>query len=348
MIVSRLRKHFMITIVSLSVAFGTLQCTRETPSCFFPEANQDAARFVVLPGRQYRVVFPHAPSASAPDSLGNAANWARLILAPMYRKAVVLKADDFKATEDEKWQKFLCIVLRLNLRSSVGLICNSLLMAHQDILEWMKSFDGSQIEIFVHGWDHSLGEDHAEFKGSALETQFRHLQLAIHTMREKLGITPHTFGAPGNAIDQNTLEALIQNPEIKVWLFGLPNEEIFVLPRILEIEKQVGSVYSKKAFISFYEKKKQAEVLTLQLHPRMWTTEDFQNFLDIVGFLATTADRQFMTPYGYYTWLQDRDKILVVKIGENAYLIDCRNARYSHELDFFAPPDSFSEVAPQS
>ena len=105
-----------------------------------------------------------------------------------------------------------------------------------------------------------------------------------------------TFGAPGNAIDNNTITALDSFDEIKVWFYGLDGSNKLVLERTSDMEYPAG----KPDYISFLESYDSTkEYLVFQIHPNMWDENQFEEFKKIISYLKEQKIT-FVLPYEYY------------------------------------------------
>ncbi|MCJ8013528.1 polysaccharide deacetylase family protein [Paenibacillus sp. KQZ6P-2] len=219
---------------------------------------------------------------------------------------IILKADDLiydsVHTLPAGFNKFIEYISRKQIKASLGIIGRSLetdVTAYFDALQEIHS--SGLFEIWNHGYQHLLrgrkvrGEMFDEFQNTSSEYQYDNMLKTQQLAKTKLGITLRTFGAPGNAIDDNTVKAIEQIDEIKVWLFGKPSGKL-VLYRYCDIEyPTLKPDYSK--FVEHYTT--QRDYLVLQVHPKEWSKEDFMEFEKIIDFLLT-KDVAFITPYDFY------------------------------------------------
>lgn len=209
---------------------------------------------------------------------------------------VVLKLDDTWAVNgrlSERWQRIDDFAADRGIRYTVGIIANSLEGNHPEYLASLRAIAGSgRAELWHHGYDHKAWEEDGkklrEFSGSGFEHQLDHLRKAQALAKEKLGVTLETFGAPYNATDADTVRALAELPEIKVWLFAPRNvtSTKFTTPQIgaVNIEHPVH----KPNFEQFklgYAKHKTDPYLVMQGHPMSWDDAAFAEFARIVDFL---------------------------------------------------------------
>lgn len=201
-----------------------------------------------------------------------------------------------------RWIRFIELIETKKAKAGLGLVCNFLEKADKSFMECARLVAQSEnFEIWHHGFDHmrrgqtTSGENICEFKHTPLTFQLEHLQQGLRLAECKLGIKLHTFGAPENAIDENTKNALQLVPEIRVWLYGLPGTDKVNLTRNGEIEYPLF----KPDFGKFVENfDTTITPLTLQVHPAAWEDEQFVQFENILDFLKAQGV-QFMTPWEY-------------------------------------------------
>ncbi len=225
----------------------------------------------------------------------------------IFRQLIILKADDLtydnKTIISDNWRRFFHYVVSEKIKSSVGLIINSLETEDERYFGLLQYLDRTgYIELWNHGYDHRLeaqhsnGELYDEFRNSSLELQKEHLRKAAAIAQEKLNITLRTFGAPGNAIDSTTVLALQTFDEIKVWFFGLEGANKFVLGRSAEMEYPTGKP-DYNSFIQSYDPNE--EYLVFQIHPNQWDETQFNEFKKIISYLEERQST-FILPYEYY------------------------------------------------
>jgi len=158
---------------------------------------------------------------------------------------------------------------------------------------WVEKWDESEVNWFrqlhesgrYYFWNH--GDTHAEreFESLSVEESVRHICRTQTLVREKLGIALTCFGAPCNAITDNTMKALEAVPEIRTWLFGLEDykginyrfrvalERPFPRPNFIRFLSAYGRLSSDE------------EVVVLQGHPNFWGFWDLFNFTLVVIYL---------------------------------------------------------------
>lgn len=225
----------------------------------------------------------------------------------IFKQLVILKADDLIYDKEkvisENWTRFLHFVVSNKIKTSVGLIVNSLETDDERYSGLLKYLNKTGfIELWIHGYDHrlgatnSVGELYDEFRNSSLEFQIEQLKKAFDLSKQKLGFTMHTFGAPGNAIDNSTTSALDALDEIKVWFFGVESSKKLVLGRSAEMEYPVGNP-DFNSFVKDHDTK--STYIVFQIHPNMWNENQFDEFKKIIGYLKDQK-LTFVLPYEYY------------------------------------------------
>lgn len=220
---------------------------------------------------------------------------------------VILKADDLIYDENniisKNWYRFFEYVVSKKIKTSVGVVVNSLNTEDERYPALLKYLHRTGlIEFWNHGYDHRLGAVHPngeiydEFRNSSLDFQKEQLRKALELSKQKLNLIMSTFGAPGNAIDKNTITALDSFDEIKVWFYGLDGSNKLVLERTSDMEYPAG----KPDYISFLESYDSTkEYLVFQIHPNMWDENQFEEFKKIISYLKEQKIT-FVLPYEYY------------------------------------------------
>ena len=210
--------------------------------------------------------------------------------------SIVLKLDDLVYVEGgpvpERWDDFATLIMEKKVPASIGIIGNSLEVGKEDYFEWIRERNESgYFEFWNHGFDHSrimqADLEIYEFSNSSLSDQVRTLRKTQDLAREKLGIEFVTFGAPYNRIDQNTVTALEEFPEIGIWLYGRTGAKTTkVLPRTptVGIEYPVHQPVFYHFWNNFYFRSAEP-VITIQGHPNSWSESRLREFEMIVDYL---------------------------------------------------------------
>jgi peptidoglycan/xylan/chitin deacetylase (PgdA/CDA1 family) len=222
------------------------------------------------------------------------------------RPVVVIKADDLRYYPNDAvfgagWNRFIAFAQEKGIRISIGIICDSL---DQDAPEYFEKIrqlnDAALVEFWNHGYHHRRDREtgFSEFRGPDYETQLETLLISQALAREKLGFPFHSFGAPFNAVDQNTVKALRQIPELNSWLYGINDAALLpgqvVLDRSVRVEQPVHYP-NYEVFTADFLKDSNRPYYVLQVHPGGWDEERLEVFGEIVAFLLQ-RDAEFITP----------------------------------------------------
>jgi peptidoglycan/xylan/chitin deacetylase (PgdA/CDA1 family) len=278
---------------SWSTNFGKIRATDNEIIFYAPE----------LPGRAMLSV-----TAEASDANGESASrYADSVKIDVYRQLIFLKADDMvydpETVVSPRWQKFIDYISERHLKAGIGIVGSSLEKGNYHYFNYVRklALSGS-FEIWNHGYTHTLnerdenGKIYHEFWNRPVDYQLEHLEKTQELAKDKLGITLHSFGAPGNACDVNTIIALGRVEELKIWYYGPENSGKMVVERTTEIEYPV--LHPKfESFLKNY--RSEHEYISLQVHPNAWDNSQFTEFEQMVEFLISQG-ATFSTPWDYY------------------------------------------------
>lgn len=234
------------------------------------------------------------------------------------KRYVMLKIDDVGNHAGDVHPRFARVADYLaskRLKSGFGVIVKSIEKTPNDrYVAWLKRNaveNGGFIEFWDHGWDHAMGfrckedddcDHEKKYSGehaTGLLHQRRHLALALDTFKKWTGLTMHTLGTAGNAGNADTLAALRERPEMKVWLFGKGEaDDVLILGRWLKLEYAVGKV-GYVDFTKNYRNHRMRDYVVLQGHAAMWSDAMFEDFKKIVELLENDG-WIFVTPYEFY------------------------------------------------
>jgi peptidoglycan/xylan/chitin deacetylase (PgdA/CDA1 family) len=206
---------------------------------------------------------------------------------------IILKADDLAGYPGKnkiipkRWQRFVDLIEKYKIKATIGIIGNSLLFNDEGYFEWVKKYDKlGFIEFWNHGFLHRQfsfdNENYQEFKETTIEYQLQLIEYTNKLAKEKLNIEFKTFGAPYNAIDENTSKAL-NKTNLTHWFFGLDSFKGINLSNRLDIEYPVHIInenYFKDSF-----KKVKKDYFVLQVHPNNWNENSFIEFENVIQFL---------------------------------------------------------------
>lgn len=151
----------------------------------------------------------------------------------MLKRKYLIRLDDACPTMDAaKWQRMEDILDRFGVRPMVGII-----PANKDPKQQIDNVDNAFWEkvkqwekkgwaIALHGYDHCFISEEgmkglnplwkrSEFAGVSLKDQKEKIRKGVSILR-KHGIEPHYFFAPAHTYDENTLEALRTESNIRI------------------------------------------------------------------------------------------------------------------------------------
>ncbi|MBI3828417.1 MAG: DUF2334 domain-containing protein [Planctomycetes bacterium] len=236
---------------------------------------------------------------------------------------IILKLDDVNvktktAAINGAWTRVVDYIEGKKLKASLGIICNSLELDNEGYAKWIKDVQKrGAIEFWFHGYDHAVhtddGKPYNEFNHRSYEEQKDRFVKSQKLAQEKLGFALPGFGPPGGvysaSFDENTVKAMSDVPEMKIWLYPTPLDEagkklneqgkVVVLERVWDVnlESKVGMPDLKKLMEGF-AKHPGREYFVLQGHAAQWDKDRWEEFTKIVEFLES-KHCLFMTPSEY-------------------------------------------------
>ena len=192
----------------------------------------------------------------------------------------ILRLDDASDYMDiEKWQRMEDLLGKYNIKPLVGIIPenqDSTLVGvyERDPLFWDKvtCWKEKGWELALHGCNHKYITEEggmnpvnrrSEFAGVSLEEQCKKIRTGMKIFREH-GIEPRVFFAPSHTFDQNTLEALKKESNIRIISDTVAND-VYYQDGFYFIPQQSGKV-----------RKLPFKVCTFCYHPNMMKEGDFE------------------------------------------------------------------------
>lgn len=145
----------------------------------------------------------------------------------------LIRLDDACPTmHKERWAKIEEILDKYNIKPMVGVIPNNKdpkqVLSECDASFWkhVKDWESKGWAIALHGYDHEYSSsdglrglnpmwNRSEFAGLSLEEQKYKIREGVKILRNN-GISPKYFFAPSHTFDENTIEALRQESDIRV------------------------------------------------------------------------------------------------------------------------------------
>ena len=233
---------------------------------------------------------------------------------------IVLKLDDISQTRSgrvhDTWKRVDEALASRGIKAAYGVVCETLPEATPGYAEWLKSRQASgRVEFWFHGWDHRAheagGQPHNEFAGWTRDGFKAVVDRSQQAALDKLGFAfaafgPTGCGAPGPNLDEAALQALHDDPHIRVALYPTPLDDVgrrvaadgklTILDRVWDVnlESLVG-VPDCKRLIAGYAAHPDRAYFVLQGHPGQWSGGRFDEFLRILDFLQSQK-AVFMTP----------------------------------------------------
>ena len=290
---------------------------------------------LVEPGNRYRLALDKSHDQAELGTRWVSGDFAGSPMAWMQRPALVFKADDFGRAFSKEAVRFVELLDDYRAPASLGII-TSYLPAEPRVLDVYRYLHESGAELWFHGHSHYLQGSGGEFRGRSSHEQARSFAEGQSLAKSKLGIQFHTFGAPGNKIDELTPGVVAQYPRIKVWLFGLTSkeEQALVLPRHVSPELSIGRMVSIRELEAMVESMVRAQhpITTLQVHPLQFGDDDFDRLEALMELLKATQSFRFTTPYGYWRWMKDLGRLHLTKTDDRTYILDTTRAQHPHRL----------------
>lgn len=234
---------------------------------------------------------------------------------------ILFKADDLSTISKAviSLDKF---VNKFDIKVCWGII-GKYLNNHKTV-DFIKSkLNTCNYEFFNHGYDHNTDSKNNifEFKGKNIDYQLEHFYRTQDLFYKKTGGILHGFGAPCNAIDQNTTVAISKYNEkvensfkIKYWFNAHMVENGHMIENVTNIktsfilESKVGVITFKdllrfrKNFSKQVKNDKlssdKTTLITIQIHPYFWTFLSFVYFRIIITYLClfNKSKFKFVTP----------------------------------------------------
>jgi peptidoglycan/xylan/chitin deacetylase (PgdA/CDA1 family) len=224
---------------------------------------------------------------------------------------IIIKLDDLGSKNHTNAAPVLDILVQRKIKAALGVIALGLDStagkAYGKYLAATNVKGEKLFEIWNHGLDHTnnIGPDSSyEFKGTNYQFQKEHLGRSQARVKQLLGVTMHTFGAPFNASDKTTYKVLDEQGDYKIFLFGdvdvATRHHIKNYNNRVEMEITTGQV-NYAHFVADYQKykSKYTDLMVLQGHPNMWDAAKLLEFNKILDYLIAQKC-EFVLPYEYY------------------------------------------------
>ena len=232
---------------------------------------------------------------------------------------VIIKADDLGDTTTN-WNRFMKVVSDYEICASVGIISRNVtttgsISEIQRISSLQQPNKFPIIEFWNHGYDHWQSNTKHEFQGTEYGLQLNHLELAQNFFSKRLKTTSHTFSAPFNRTSIETATALLNFPEINIWMcyektenqyqneWRDPNKKVINISDqhiILNVDYLYVKNFPSEKIMNNYNQDRKNPYILIQIHPAVWDDESFRKFEKIIRFYKDGNRAFFMTPYQFY------------------------------------------------
>jgi hypothetical protein len=207
---------------------------------------------------------------------------------------IVIKLDDFKPSHGgvhPRWLRVADFAAERKIKVGFGIIAQTLEADSPEFFAWTRARHTSgAIEFWFHGYDHSQSGDLREFSGRPYDYQKQHVVDSQRLAREKLGFAFRSFGAPFNAVDATAAQAIGEDPDLAVWMYGKPGETggKLALERAYAVNLESPTIIANHgAFLEGYAHNRGAAYFVLQGHPAGWGDDRYAEFVKIVDFLIS-------------------------------------------------------------
>ena len=177
----------------------------------------------------------------------------------------------------DNWNRMEQLLDRNSVKPLVGIIPNnrdSMFLQFPRALDFWKNACNWQFKgwrIALHGYEHIYStncsginpvHNHSEFAGHTLDVQRQKIRDGLNILTEK-GLNPTVFFAPSHTFDENTLEALRLESNIRI-ISDTAANDIYCRNGFTFIPQQTGRV-----------RKLPFRLTTICLHPNFMTDAEF-------------------------------------------------------------------------
>jgi len=217
----------------------------------------------------------------------------------------------------ECWDCMERILDEYGIKPLVGVIpvnCDPMLLefpANPAFWTKVKAWQSKGWRLALHGYEHRYCSDcgginpvhkRSEFAGLPLQVQREKIRSGMAILTER-GLKPNVFFAPSHTFDENTLEALRLESDIRIISDTVAND-IYHYKGFTFIPQQSGSV-----------RKLPFKVSTICLHPNFTSEEEFD---EIEAFIRDHS-REFLDPNAIQPTIRKRN--LLDRSCEIAYFL---------------------------
>ena len=191
----------------------------------------------------------------------------------------VMRLDDASEYMDiDKWQQMEDLLDRHSIKPIVGVIPNNndpdmveVYLKNEKFWDLVQRWKEKEWSIALHGYMHVFEtvnggmnpiNNRSEFAGVSLERQKEKIRAGINILK-KYNIEPEIFFAPAHTFDENTLEALREESNIRIISDTIAND-VYYESGFYFIPQQSGRV-----------RKLPFKVVTFCYHPNIMEQDDF-------------------------------------------------------------------------
>lgn len=208
---------------------------------------------------------------------------------------IIIKADDLRATSNERWTRFANLCIDLDIPATVGFIAGDVgsgLPVDDELVSLMKQ---PRFQIWNHSYDHRIEKNGStDFYGAALDKQLGNITKTQAIASNLFGEAPRGFGAPYNKYDANTLKVLnmVDCFDFAFDVCYLPG--LKTIPKALYVECE-GPMNGRTFGLELAIKKSQAFMLrrlnfVLQIHPgNHWGEDCIDRFGEYVRYAKASG-----------------------------------------------------------
>lgn len=184
------------------------------------------------------------------------------------KQEYLIRLDDACPTmENERWAAVERVLDQYGIKPMVGIIPHNedpqqqLNYEDKDFWEKVKRWSGKGWVIAMHGYNHCYSSEgglmglnpmwpRSEFAGLPLAAQKEKIRKGVTILREH-GVNPQFFFAPSHTFDENTLEALRQESDIRVvsdtiGRYPYKLGDFYFIPQVLGhcVKMPIGGIYT--------------------------------------------------------------------------------------------------------
>ena len=207
-------------------------------------------------------------------------------------RIIIIKADDVRK-RTAKWDKFFAVSRSRGVPVSAGVVCNSIEENELQYGNWIRAnHESGWVEFWNHGYNHKRwkgenGLKFHEFNRTGYDHQKKHFETCQRLLKDVLGQEPVAFGAPYNAMDEDTLRVIHENSNLHL-IFSYTKQDTSKLSALMLLrgEQDGTGKPNFKKFVSAYKQTANIRFTALQFHPNAFTESAFEEYVQIIEFLT--------------------------------------------------------------